>query len=85
MSKHTPKKWTFDGQSVLDSQGCNACTKTNGPLIAAAPELLDALEILLTADNAICENIGRKSDQAMQRIAAIDYARTVIVKAKGQA
>lgn len=52
-------------------------------LIASAPELLAALETMLCADNAICENIGLKSDQAMQRIAAIDYAREVISKAKG--
>jgi hypothetical protein len=36
----TSERWTFDGQSVLDAQGNNACTKVNGPLIAAAPELL---------------------------------------------
>ena len=34
-----------------------------------------ALEALLEADTAICENIGTKSNQAMQRIAALDTAR----------
>jgi len=32
--------WTFDGQSVLDPDGVNVCTKANGHLISAAPELL---------------------------------------------
>lgn len=56
----------------------------NAQLIAAAPELLEALEFMLEADTNICENIGRKSDQAMTRIAAIDQARVAIAKAKGQ-
>ena len=33
---------------------------------------------LLDADNCICENIGSKSDQAMQRIAAIDAANRAL-------
>lgn len=50
-------------------------------LAAAAPDLLEALEEMLQADDAICNNVGRKSDQAMQRIAAIDSANAAIKKA----
>ena len=57
--------------------------RANATLIAAAPELLAALEYMLRADDAICNDAGTKSDQAMNRIAAIDAARAAIAKAKG--
>ena len=44
-------------------------------------ELLEALQELLSADDAICGDKGSKSDQAMQRIAAIDSARAAIARA----
>jgi hypothetical protein len=53
----------------------------NARLIAAAPELLAALNAMLNADEAICENIGTLSDQAMQWIAAVDAAQAAIAKA----
>lgn len=34
--------WHFDGQSVLDKNGIDVCRKTNGNLIAATPDLLNA-------------------------------------------
>lgn len=45
-------------------------------------ELLAALNALLHADDCICENRGHKSDQAMQRIAAIDQARAALAAAR---
>lgn len=47
------EKWTFDGQSVLDGKGNNVCTKPNGQLISAAPDLLYAAKIALGALNDI--------------------------------
>jgi hypothetical protein len=44
--------------------------------------LVESLESLLSADDAICENIGLKSDQAMMRIAALDQARAALALAK---
>lgn len=40
-------KWTFDGNSVLDSKGRNVCTKPNGAKIAALPELIEASKAFL--------------------------------------
>lgn len=40
-------------------------------LFYAAPDMAAALAALVAADTAICENIGLKSDQAMQRLAAL--------------
>jgi hypothetical protein len=59
-----------------------ATSEANGRLLAAAPELLEALEFFLRADDVISRNVGRKSDQAMMRIAAIDQAKRAIAKAK---
>lgn len=56
----------------------------NAALIAAAPDLLAACEALIAADTAICDNLGSKSDQAMQRIAALDIAAAAIARAKGE-
>jgi len=52
---------------------------------ALAPEMAEALAALLAADEAICEDIGSKSDQAMQRIAALDNARAILARVKGGA
>lgn len=53
----------------------------NARLIAAVPELLEALQLMLKSDEAIEQNLGLKSDQAMLRIAAIDQARAAVAKA----
>lgn len=57
--------------------------KANRDVIAAAPELLEALRYLVGADNDIQANRGNKSDQAMNRIAALDMAARAIAKATG--
>lgn len=97
---HTPGPWSVetkgskhfidgdDGLTVgyIDRAGVRdrATIEANARLIAIAPELLDALRALIAADTAICENVGTKSDQAMQRIAALDAADRAIAKAEGQ-
>lgn len=45
MKKTTVKKWVFNGESVLDEHGNNVCTKSNGHLISAAPDLLEACKV----------------------------------------
>lgn len=60
-----------DEDAIFIAKSCNS----HAALVAT-------LEDMLSADNAICENLGRKSDQAMQRIAAIDQARAALALAK---
>jgi hypothetical protein len=61
-----------------------ATQRANARLIASAPDLLAALQSMLDADDAICNNVGRGVDQAMSRIAAIDSARAAIARAQGE-
>jgi len=42
--------------------------------------LICALRAMVAADEAICENRGLKSNQAMNRIAAIDRANELLAK-----
>lgn len=96
---HTPGPWKpcgFENLTVNDSEGNTlvACPgsstgtliemKGNAHLIAAAPELLEALKALIEADHNIQENKGLRSDQAMYRIAALDMAERAIAKAEGK-
>ena len=99
-NKHTPGPWrvsvdmrglgnvpvagveTVEGFSIAN---CGTHGEANASLIASAPDLLEALQAMLDADDAICNNIGRGVDQAMARIAAIDSARAVIARATGAA
>lgn len=88
MKKPSPGKWAqgASDEQVIYAGGVRIaivqCSRqewrANACLIAAAPELLRALQDMLQADTAICENIGSKSDQAMQRIAALDRANAAI-------
>jgi hypothetical protein len=63
-----------------------AYSAEDGKLIVRAvnshAQLVAALEAMLKADTAICENIGLKSDQAMQRIAALDMAVAALASAQ---
>lgn len=51
---------------------------TIAKLAAAKNEALGAINRLLHADHCICENIGSKADQAMHRVAAIDFAESFL-------
>lgn len=57
MSEQT--KWFFNGESVLDEHGRNVCTKQNGHLIAAAPDLL-AFARSIAEDHDDCVSGGFK-------------------------
>lgn len=55
-----------------------ADSATIAKLAAAKNEALGAINRLLHADHCICENIGSKADQAMHRVAAIDFAESFL-------
>jgi hypothetical protein len=95
-AQHTPGPWhaiahpsgTFeilgdDTYPVLRIRGGMTPTNSNASLIAAAPDLLAALRYLVGADDDIQANRGNKSDQAMNRLAALDTAAQAIAKATG--
>lgn len=79
MSKHTPGPWIFNKTGCIESAdgsviavSVTRITKANGLLLAAAPELLDAL-IVLT-------RIGIEAGVTRD---AIRMARDAIAKAEG--
>lgn len=74
-TKHTPGPWTFDGKTVFAKGQPNVCRIENGHLIAAAPELLAALQELC-ADKYLADPIN--SDR-------MKNARAAISKAEGKA
>lgn len=89
MSKkqHTPGPWTatqygYEKFSVNGEKGveiCGAWNKANASLIAAAPELLEALEMALAdADRIVCSPDEMELDW-------LNEARTAIAKARGEA
>jgi hypothetical protein len=97
MTKHTRYPWTVESDQTTVSMGdqvvivgpapdgaSRAEMIANARLIASAPDLLAALQSMLDADDAICNNVGRGVDQAMSRIAAIDSARAAIARAQGE-
>jgi len=89
MSKHTPGPWsttkTFGGQILVHTEanfvvaivrGYKHPYKSNARLIAAAPELLDALQLLIDMD--VAYQRGPKVGEA------VEYARAAIAKATGE-
>lgn len=84
MSNHTPGPWEFDGSCIITDEFCIAVIEDdggyeapseqrapNGRLIAAAPELFEALKGMLT-----CEDSGS--------VAALRAAQDALVKAAGK-
>lgn len=97
MSKHTPGPWRFvrgydNSDAVITGEGyglecvalvkSTSCPQSDGCLIAAAPELLEALEVILDEDmeDIIVAYLGGfvLPDDLRQQ------ARAAIAKAKGE-
>ena len=83
-SKHTPGPWVIDNDNVIYQEGTSepiasaaptADEKANAALIAAAPDLLAALESCSDALNTEAGGLYK---------ARIDQARAAIAKAKGE-
>ena len=81
MSKHTPGPWEYLGHSWVQTADDKktpianfnffAATEANARLIAAAPELLEALQDMV-------------SDHASLSAATLAFARAAIAKATGE-
>lgn len=90
-TKHTPGPWKVNGhpgnnagtdwRQVTDCKEnpvfIAECHKNNARLIAAAPEMLEALERLLVAPDLNWDHMEQESIDAMEQ------ARAAIAKAKG--
>lgn len=89
--KHTPGPWTLEGSTIKGSDGGTICTfrypiyplstgpdeySSNARLIAAAPEMLEALKLTLKDLEA-----GSAAEVAMLK--SIRVARSAIAKATG--
>jgi hypothetical protein len=91
MPKHTPGPWyaaanQFGYVTATDTDGnpitvCTTRTEADARLIAAAPDMVRALELLLREHDALQMATGYKGD----RWAAATYARSILKKAKGEA
>jgi hypothetical protein len=88
-SQHTPGPWTYyktlDGKHHVDLPGDGAAdvvganAPNNARLIAAAPELLEALKAIVDTCDTSPSNRPSALDVILSRI-----ARQVIAKAEGQ-
>lgn len=97
MNKHTPGPWHVDGRDVCAWDGkiettiCECYSHTsigrsnaedNARLIAAAPDLLSALQECITDDNAFCMVSATDDGKWRRRIASINAtARAAIANA----
>lgn len=93
-TKHTPGPWNADGARIDDSSGFhvgwaneyassfgNGVHRANARLIAAAPELLEALENIW---DFLAEDDGEGACSPLYQ-SAIDKVKAAIAKAKGEA
>ena len=89
MIKHTPGPWNIHySKEIVSENGeyiCGLPWSTNARLIAAAPDLLEALELLLEAcSTGNFNNDGTQRGVRMPERAKVDAARAAIAKAKGE-
>jgi hypothetical protein len=86
-AKHTPGPWGFVGEILTGPRGLKLGTFSEGPglgyaadanarLIAAAPELLEALQLVV-------DKLGSDFELYREQQFAIDTARAAIAKATG--
>lgn len=83
-TQHTPGPWNANGNYIEDKAGTIAKVmrpEDNAALIAAAPELLEALENLLDQLH-IHHKMNLKKDYSL--MLADSVARAAIAKAKGE-
>ncbi len=93
MSKHTKAPWEWLGEKVFGDDGLTVCSDVNGEdqetyeanarLIAAAPDLYEALQGLISLlDSGCCAAAIRDEDGPVG--SAMRLARAAIAKAEGE-
>lgn len=70
---------------IIDPANDDAPSEVNARLIAAAPELLEALEQLLNQFDSEIHNEYDGTEMLNDRLSEANHARTAITKAKGDA
>ena len=89
--KHTPGPWGGNGGPMVYTRGANfigmvhyddEVAKANTRLIAAAPELLEALEAVMALEDNTSPFGGELQQDRIER--TIEAARAAIAKAKGE-
>ena len=84
--QHSPGPWTYDGESVWDADNCYVCSRVtpgNGRVIAAAPDMLRLLRVLVPISESGAED--RKGWMAwMAWNAAFNEASELIARLDGQ-
>ena len=84
-AKHTPGPWVVrnfavNGETrseVLDANGGNACIQSNAHLIAAAPAMYEALQIMVRAANV-------DEIDPLVMFASIERAKGALAQAEGR-
>lgn len=86
MSKHTPGPWTADGTRVyIGDNPKDVGSVANARLIAAAPDLLEALKGVVATNCAQRALAYPDTFADLSFAIAVDAARAAIAKAEGAA
>jgi len=92
-STHTPGPWivpdggirptvyTEDGQHIATLYDCGDVMEANARLIAAAPDMYDALKALFDEDGPVRVTVAGK---LIDLVAVVDRARAALAKAEGR-
>ena len=97
-TKHTPGPWTADRQYIEKKMPPGSNRKiiaevywhvydeyeANARLIAAAPELLEALELLVSFACSRCDWTACSGSQYVEHCPHVENAKQLIAKAKGK-
>jgi hypothetical protein len=96
-TKHTPGPWTAEAESELERRtfvcakdhaiadcmmGYGGEDEANARLIAAAPELLDALTAIYNGANPRARYVGRDAKEYVVAKELVDAARAAILKSQ---
>ena len=90
-NKYTPGPWRENGQTIFDSQGEDICTcgkvvhdehAANAALIARAPELLEALDVITKFSEGLSNSRCFRNDCTPEQFRYIAEWRNTIEEAR---